>query len=262
MSFTRLLTAFSASFLAIALMSTTASAIITSTFFDWSPEPDAWARGNTADISYFGWDVIEAGTPPRPFHGMLRVLDDSTPDLGVGTTATGTRIYQGNNGISDYLTSTDNGHRSGSSNYYSFFDEANDTITGTAPASGVGGYTTIVLSMVENMPSDGLQDINFTIDTSSVAWTLNKNLHDVYPRGRGARWVEWSAPGNDLTFSINFTSTAIHRAIDAFQVDTYWTPGPAPAFNSRNSAIPEPTSAVLAVLGLVGSLASMRRRAG
>lgn len=262
MSFTRLMTAFVPPFIAIALMSTTASAIITSTSFDWSPEPDAWARGNTADISYFGWDALEVGTPPRPMYGGLRVLDDSTPDLGVGTTATGTRIYQGNNGVLDYLTSTSNGHRSGSMNYYSFFDEANDTITGTAPASGVGGYTTIVLQMLENVPSDGLQDINFSIDTSTVAWSLDKNLHDVYPRGRGARWVEWSAPGNDLAFKINFTSTALHRAIDGFQIDTYWTPGAVPVLNSRNSAIPEPTSAVLAVVGLIGGLASMRRRNG
>jgi hypothetical protein len=74
-------------------------------------------------------------------------------------------------------------------------------------------------------------------------------------------WLEWSAPGNDLTFKINMTSTELHRAIDAFQIDTYWTDGTAPVLNARQ-AVPEPASGLLAVAGLFAGLATFRRRNG
>ena len=254
----RLMTSSLPALLVAVLIATSASAITTSNGQTWTPEPDAWLRGNTADASYFGWDVLE--TAGRPFHGMLRVLDDSTPDLGVGTTATGTRIHQGTNGIANPAP-TANGHLSGTTNYYSFNDFSNDTIVGTAPASGSGGHTTVVLQLIENLGGNGLADLAISIDTSVDSWTLDKHLHNLAGNGSGLHWLEWSAPGNDLTFEINMTSTGQHRAIDAFQIDTYWTDGTAPVLNSRQ-AVPEPASALLAVAGLLAGFTTIRCRNG
>jgi PEP-CTERM motif len=217
--------------------------------------PDAWSRGNDADTSYFGWDLLDIAGPPN--FGGLYILDDSTPDLGAGITATGTRIYQGADGLGD-TAPTANGHVSSSQNYYSFFDTSNDTITATAPASGSGGYTTVVLQIYENTGGDGIPDLQFAMDNSVDTWSLDKHLHNLTASGRAVHWVEWTAPGNDLTFHINMTSTEMHRVIDSFQVDTFWTAGEAPVVNAI-AAVPEPASWLLALGGLSAVLAGRRK---
>lgn len=226
-------------------------------------EPDAWTRGNTVDSSYFGWDVIErAGLPTLDFG---RILDDSTPDLGTGITATGTRIYQGANGIVD-PSPTLYGHVSGSMNYYSganFADPtapqihfANDTITATTPASGAGGFTTVVLQVLAQ-PANGIEDLNFEMTTAG--WTKQKDLYGILAGPTGVIWQEWTAPGADLPFSIHMTSPTDSRAIDSFAVDTFWTSGAAPVINARASVgIPEPAAGALACLAVL-ALAARRR---
>lgn len=233
-----------------------AALISATTFAATSPyAPDAWTRDNNADTSYFGWDVLEIAGPPN--YGFLWLLDDATPDLGSGITATGTRIYQGNDGAGDPSPTTQ-GHISSTLNYYSFFDNADDTITATAPAGGAGGYTTVVLQVFESEGGDGIPDLEFAMDNSVNTWTLDKHLHNVTASGRAVHWVEWSAPGDDLAFSINMTSLAPHRVIDSFQVDTFWTSGDAPVVNSI-STVPEPASWLLALGGLAASLVGRRR---
>jgi hypothetical protein len=209
--------------------------------------PDAWTRANDGNTSYFGWDLFESAIPPN-FHGALQVLDDSTPELGSGVTATNTRIFQGINGAND-LTPTANGHVSGSGNYYSFFDTANDTITGVAPG-GADGFTTVVLQVHSSSGGSLLDDLSFAIDDSPNAWTLHKHLNDAGPGGLGYHWIEWSAPGGNLPFAITMTSTEQHRTIDSFEIDTFWTGGASPAVNAI-SQVPEPAGVLLMALGTV-----------
>jgi hypothetical protein len=216
--------------------------------------PDAWTRGNNANTSYFGWDVFEA--TGQPFLGGQLVLDDVTPDVGDATTATGTRIFQGTNGAAD-PSPTLRGHVSGTSNYYSFFDRANDTLVGTAPASGLGGYTTVVLQLHSTAGGSLLDDLVFNIDDSVISWTLHKHLNDAGAGGLGYHWIEWSAPGADLPFQIKITSNRPHRTIDSFEIDTYWTGGATPAVNSI-STVPEPVT--WKFLGMGVCAAMLRRR--
>jgi PEP-CTERM motif len=215
--------------------------------------PDAWDRGNDADTSYFGWDAMEVAGAPN--FGFLYMLDDSTPDLGSGITATGTRIFQGTDGFGDPAPTTD-GHVSSTTNYYSFFDNADDTITATAPASGSGGFTTVVIQYYENVGGDGNADLLFAMDNSVNTWTLDKHLFNFQANGRSIHWLEWTAPGDNLTFSATMTSLGPHRVIDSFQVDTYWSADAAVV--NAITAVPEPASWLLALGSLAACLARRR----
>jgi hypothetical protein len=217
--------------------------------------PDAWLRGNNVDTSYFGWDALEIAGPPN--HGFFWALDDSTPDLGSGITATGMRLFQGTNGISN-LSPTTQGHVSSSTNYYSFFDTSDDTVTATAPASGAGGYTTVVLQIHSTAGGSLLSDLQFTIDSSANSWTLHKHLNNAAVVGLGSHWIEWSAAGANLPFRIKMTSGEPHRTIDSFEIDTYWS-ATAPAVNAI-AAVPEPATWLLCLVGLGAGIGRRRRR--
>ncbi|MEX2170628.1 MAG: PEP-CTERM sorting domain-containing protein [Pirellulales bacterium] len=242
--------------LALACLPRDAAAITTNLGQTWDLAPDAWTRGNDADTSWFGWDVLEGTHPvyPAPPDGFFRILDDSTPDVGGATTALTPRLYQGNDGVNDPLPTT-SGHRSGSGNYYSGFDNAAlDHITAVAPASDVGGFTTVVLQVV-GQPGNGVSALEFAMDGS---WTKVKDLFAINENGAGMYWQEWTAPGNDLPLSMLMTSTETSRGLDAFQVDTFWTSERNPRINAI-SAIPEPGSVTLAGLAVVGALLVLRR---
>lgn len=232
-------------------------AITTNLGQSWTSEPDAWVRGNNAHTSWFGWDIMEGNNPlyPAPPNGFFRILDDRTPDIG-DTTANVRRLFQGNDGAADPLP-TINGHRSSSAggNYYSFDDVANDTITALTPASGVGGFTTVVLQIL-GQQGNQINDLQFTVDPS---WTLAKSLYNKNGDGAGMYWVEWYQAGGNLPFAVTMTSGTNHRGIDAFQVDTVWTPGSSPLINARTS-IPEPGSIVLSGIGLLGISFAWRKR--
>ena len=237
-----------------ALLAAPSLAVTTSMGQSWNFEPDAWTRANAADTSYFGWDVIEsAGPPPGPF-GSGR-LDDSTPDLGAPTTATSPRIVQSPESLAIY------GHRSGTGNYYSGFPAnayADDTISATAPTpvGQSGGFTTVVLQVI-GQPTSTIDDLTFTIDTSSIAWTKQKDLYAVNDTGAGVYWQEWSAPGDNLPFAIHMESASSSRGIDAFRVDTFLSATGA-AVNAI-TAIPEPSTLALGLLGLMGIAKAVRR---
>lgn len=217
----------------------------------WDYEPDAWTRGNNADTSYFGWDRFEASSQVL---GFLRVIDDSTPDLGaVGSPAQ--RIYQGINGIGATGSNT-TGHRSGTNNYYSFNDNADDTITGTAPASGVGGFTTVVLQVLGAVNNE-LDDLSFAMTSGS--WTQQKSLFGILEGGDRVYWQEWTSAGADLPFAIHMTSATPHRSITAIQVDTFWST--TETINAISAiGVPEPSAGLLAATGIVAMVARRRRK--
>ena len=232
------------------LATSSALALTTSSGQLWDSVPDAWVRGNSADAAYFGWDLFDGNGPALSFG---RVLDDATVDLGVGTTATATRIFQGADGIAN-VAPTLYGHRSGSGNYYSGFgttDFVDDTIAGIAPASGVGGSTTVVLQVIAGAPggmgANALAGMQFSM--ASAGWSKSKDLYGTLSSGTGVYWQEWSAAGSDLPFSIHLTSTIESRSIDAIAVDTFWSNG-LPVLNARTTiGVPEPTTGMLVLLG-------------
>jgi hypothetical protein len=239
-----------------------AVAFTTSQGQDWRFEPDAWTRGNDADTSHFGWDDISnpaaALLPTQPFPTGARILDDTTPDLDPSTTASGLRFYQGADGMNDPIP-TSYGHVSTSGNYYSGFNEsdfADDTISGTAPASAIGGYTTVVLQLIGSATVN--PGLTFEIDDSSIAWTLDKSLFGLNGSGSGMYWLEWWAPGDDLTFSIHFSSDYPSVALDAVQIDTHWS-ATGPVLNGIQR-VPEPASVVLVLWGAAGGLARLVRQ--
>jgi hypothetical protein len=248
---------FTLGFTLSALLTSSSFAITTSMGQSWNFEPDAWTRGNTADASYFGWDVIDnAGPPPGPF-GSGR-LDDSTPDLGAPTTATSPRLIQSPASLAIF------GHRSGTGNYYSGFPAnafADDTISAVAPTpiGQNGGFTTVVLQVI-GQPTSTINDLSFTMDTNSVAWTKQKDLYAVNEMGAGVYWQEWSAPGDNLPFAIHLESASSSRGIDAFLVDTFWS-ATGPVVNSI-AALPEPSSLTLGAFGLLGMTRLIRRDDG
>ncbi|MEM1083392.1 MAG: PEP-CTERM sorting domain-containing protein [Verrucomicrobiota bacterium] len=225
---------------------------VTSMGQSWDYEPDSWSRGSGADTAFFGWDVLDAS---GVFISAGQVLDDSTPDLGVGTT--GARFYQGTDGTANPAP-TFYGHRSGSGNYYSGFLPAagvDNTITGTAPASGSGGHTTIVLQAI-GQPENSVSGISWT---ASAGWTKVKDLYGTEGDGTGVYWQEWTATGDNLSFSIDLNGPpgSSSYGLDAFTVDTYWTDGGSAAANSI-TIVPEPSSALL--IGLAASVFGFRRR--
>lgn len=230
--------------------------ITTSSGQSWTFVPDAWVRGNTIDSSYFGWDSLEGPPIPNAPFGSFK-LDDTTPDLGVGTTALSPRFVQSNGSLAIY------GHRSSSNNYYSGFPDtidgfpanaaADDTFSATAPASGVGGFTTVVLQAIGGV-GQAVSDLDFQMTTAG--WVKQKDLYGNAPGGGGLHWQEWTAPGNDLAFAIQMTSPNSSRSLDAFQIDTFWSPNAA-VVNAR-SGIPEPSTLALAAF-IVAPLARRRR---
>ena len=247
---------------ALACLPRDAAAITTNLGQEWSFEPDAWVRGNDADTSWFGWDAMDGNNgfhPGPPPEGFFRILDDDTPDVG-DTTPGFRRLFQGNDGADD-PTPTMNGHRSSSGspsgNYYSFDDDANDTIEAIAPASGDGviGFTTVVLQVL-GQGGEPIEDLQFALDPN---WTLAKSLYAKNADGAGMYWLEWYQAGADLPISIHMTSASPHRAIDAFQVDTFWTSESSPR-NNVIAAIPEPGTMALAGIAIASSLIVLRKR--
>ena len=165
-------------------------------------------------------------------------------------------MFQGSDGLNDPPNPSGYGHRStGSSNYYSGFMPthfADDTITAIAPASGSGGFTTVVLQMLSNSTLSG--SLEFSIGPQ---WTQQKLLSGTVGEVSTAYWVEYTAPSGDLPFSIHFTSAASSVALDAVLVDTFWSPT-GPVINAR-MVVPEPACVVLAFVA-AACAGRMRRR--
>jgi hypothetical protein len=243
------------------------SAFVAADFLEAAPSPfapDAWVRGNNANTSYFGWDFIEHTGPPNL--GDLWILDDGIPDLGTGITASAPRIFQGTNGLDDPSPNLQ-GHVSSTHNYYSFIERFDATITATPPASGAGGFTTVVLQLHSTVNGDELRDLTFGILPVSSNWTLRKHLNNTDGSGLGAEganlgyhWLEWTAPGAGVEFRIHIDSFLAHRPVDSFEIDTFWSPT-GPVINSITS-VPEPATGLLAALGGLAGFCGRRRRGG
>lgn len=216
--------------------------------------PDAWVRDNSSTTAYFGWDVMESSGITL---GFGTVLDDTTPDvgtsLGIGVTGLNGRIFQGTGVSGGYGTY---GHRSGSSNYYSGFNETDymdDSITATSRGTS-GGFTTVVLQVLGSA-ANTIPNLTFAI--SGATFTLQKSLYGVASDGTGQYWYEWSAPGANLSFTIDLNSPVSSIGVDSFTVDTYWTNGAGPVLNSL-VAVPEPSA--VALLGAIGVVCLARRK--
>lgn len=212
-------------------------------------EPDAWTRTNDGNTSWYGWDNLEGGGLPTGPMGTY-LLDDSTPDVG---DPAGGAFKQ------SVASEAIWGHRSSSGNYYSGpFSGADDTITGVAPASGAGGYTTLVIQALGSFSTRGpssLSTFEFMLDGG---WTKTSDLYATNGIGAGVHWEEWTTPGGNLPYEITMTS-ADSGGIDALQIDTYWTPGSAPVLNAR-STIPTPGACGLLLVALGSMGLSARRR--
>jgi hypothetical protein len=145
-------------------------------------------------------------------------------------------------------------------NYYSIDEKFDAKIVGTAPASGAGGFTTVVLQLratqIGGLMGGSLDDLIFNMDVGT--WTLEKHLNDVNADGLGFHWVEWTSPGDHLPFRIRIGSELAHRAVDSFQIDTFWSPS-GKVVNAI-TAVPEPATALLSIIPIGGWLLRKRCR--
>jgi len=223
-----------------------------------SAGPDAWSRGDAGAV-YFGWDVLEMSGAPGPFGNST--INDTTPDVGtVGSFSAS---------LADGPTAT-YGHRSSTGNIYSGFTGGPlDLVVGFSAFGSVGsGSTTVFLTILGN-PADTRLLSQITLDAGGGALAPARLLEGISaedPNDTGAKvWVaEWRLDGHASDYEIRILSDPASGfgtdvGLDSITVDALWTSDLDPTANSSEElalggveVVPEPSSALLALLGALG----------
>lgn len=197
-------------------------------------------RGD-ANTTYLGWDLWD-DVDPNPLDSV-NLIDDLTPDLGnVGTDG------------GRFMTTNGEDHLSDSANFYSGAGSMAEAVTFDTAGVNGSGYTTVIIQAKTLFGGWGVE-FGFTpingVAPSQVLFGNNLNA------GQGQLFVKYEIPGtaDPQTFSMvsgpfSFTS------FDHFVIDTVWS---ADGFAPDNAIFtPEPTSALLVMMGLAG-VAGVRR---
>ena len=187
-------------------------------------------RGD-ASTTYLGWDTFDDVDPN--LIDSFQLIDDTTPDLG----SAGGR----------FMTTNGEDHLSGSGNYYSGGGSVSEDVTFDTAGVNGSGFTTVIVQAKTLFGGWGT-NIIFTPIDGVVPIQVLQGVNQV---GQGQLFAKYEIPGtaDPETFSIvsgpfSFTS------FDQFVVDTVWSPDGFAADNAIFT--PEPTTALLALLGLAG----------
>lgn len=184
-----------------------------------------------ANTTYLGWDVF--GAPGTT------VINDTTPDIGTDA--------------GSFVTTDGTDHQSGSFNYYSYGGPVAEDVTFSTAGVNGSGYTTVIVQAL-TLFGDWGPSIDFGaiggVDPSLVLLETNA-------AGAGQLFAKYELPGTADPETFSMSSDVGHTSMGVFVVDTVWSPnGYAP---DTAIATPEPTAALLSILGLAG-LPLWRRR--
>lgn len=195
-------------------------------------------RGD-ANTTWVGWDTFDDGGT------LSEIINDTTPDLGTSTGAFG--------------TTTGEDHLSGSGNYYSGGTPVAETISFVTD-SGADGFTTVIVQAVTLFGGWG-DEVQFTsIDGVAPVQVLQSgNQRMNFGTTGGSLFAKYEIPGVIATpeFSIFTSGPGNPTSFDMFIVDTVWSPTGYAADSAI--ATPEPASASVALLAMLGLAARSRR---
>ncbi len=182
-----------------------------------------------ANTTYTGWDTWDGDIDD--------VITDSTPDLGTDGGA--------------FNTTNGESHRSGSGNYYAFGGSVAEDITFTAPGSGPGGYTTVIVQAV-TLFGGWSNELTFgPID--GVSPTLEVlQLDGVNAAGAGQFFVKYEVPGVVAAPTFSLSADPGHTSFGEFTVDAFWSLDGYATDTAVHT--PEPTSAVIALVAIAGAM--------
>jgi hypothetical protein len=220
--------------LAIVLTLSTA-AVATAAPFDLNTATGLFTpsfRG-AANTTWTGWDTWN--------ENLDGVITDSTPDVGT---------HGGS-----FNTTNNEDHRSGSANYYAAGGSVAEAITFTTPTGGPGGYTTVI---VQGLTLFGAwsNDVTFS-PIDGVSPTLEvMELTNNNAAGAGQFFVKYEIPGVITNPAFSISAAPGHTSMGLFVVDASWSAAGFAADTAVHT--PEPTSAVIALVGIASAM--LRRR--
>lgn len=196
-----------------------------------------------ANTTWTGWEVWNKDVFDFEPDGIpdLEVINDNTPDIGTHA--------------GSFKTTNNEDHVSGSGNYYAAGLTVAEEVTFTTPTGGPGGFTTVIVQGVTAFGAWS-NDVTFgAIDgvspTLEVMELTNNNAADA-----GQFFVKYEIPGTITDPKFTLSADPGHTSIGRFVVDAVWSADGYAADTAVH--IPEPTSAVIALLGIAGTM--LRRR--
>lgn len=186
-----------------------------------------------ANTTYTGWDTWDGD--------IDGVINDSTPDVGTDG--------------GSFVTTNGEPHRSGSANYYAFGGSVAEDITFTAPGVGPDGYTTVIVQAL-TLFGGWSNELTFgPIDGVSPTLEVLK-LDGTNAAGAGQLFVKYEIPGAVTTPTFSLSAAPGHTSFGLVTVDAAWSLDGFAADTAIHT--PEPTSAVIALVGFAGAM--LRRR--
>jgi hypothetical protein len=212
-------------------------------------------RGESG-TTYFGWSSGTWDGNPPPAVGE----PDPSPDIVNGTPS----INPGGLPGTAFLTQgTSIDLVSGSNNIYSDVTTINGAglqlHVPTLGVVGTGGFTTIIIQgsgLSGTMFGFGgaLDGFGFTIDGLAPEYVITKNT-----TGTAQWWAKWELTGNQASYTIDINGQygspgGSVLSVTNLQVDTLFS---NTGFASDSAIVPEPSAALLSLLGAV---ALLRRR--
>jgi hypothetical protein len=207
-------------------------------------------RGD-ANTTFFGWNEGQFFGQPVP-SSATRILNNpvtSTGNVGLGS---GVQFYQDDRSSNPFVMIG-----SSAGNIYTGIGPIGKQAAATmmAPASpGVvgSGFTTIVIQG-RTTTAGGFSSLDLLLSNYPVFSSINGVSPNFVIAGntssQGQWWAQYNVPGSATNYTIGLTfpggSTTAPISIAGMSVDTYWSP----TSYANVSAVPEPSSIALLLLG-------------
>ena len=203
-----------------------ANFVVSSAFDIFTPS----TRGD-ATSTYVGWDSFDDGGAGN------EIINDSTPDLG--------------SSVGAFVTLNAEDHLSGSGNFYSGGGSVNERIAFDTAGIVGSGFTSVIAQGITLFGPLG-SDVGF----SEIHGVAPEVIQLTNGAGKGQLWAKWDLPGHETSYEFTMTGGG-NVSLDKLTIDTSWS---ASRFNTDSaSAIPEPSSALLSLVGLSLFLGNRRR---